>query len=105
MAVAQWLGRDPYPREIEYALRESPESIGITATFARERGLAVISDEAYEDVVFDGAEHGSPASLPGMYERTISLYTFSKTYAMTGWRVGWRADSSTRSTLRSPTTA
>ena len=62
----------------------------ITAMAAR-RGIWIISDEAYEDVVFDGAEHVSPASLPGMYERTISLYTFSKTYAMTGLRLGYVA--------------
>ena len=52
--------------------------------------LWVISDEAYEDVVFDG-EHVSIASLPGMYERTIPLYTFSKSYAMTGLRLGYVA--------------
>jgi aspartate/methionine/tyrosine aminotransferase len=39
--------------------------------------------------VFDGAEHVSPASLPGMYDRTISIFTFSKTYAMTGLRLGY----------------
>jgi aspartate aminotransferase len=50
----------------------------------------VISDEAYEDVVFEG-EHVSIASLPGMYERTIPLYTFSKSYAMTGLRLGYVA--------------
>jgi aspartate/methionine/tyrosine aminotransferase len=50
----------------------------------------VISDEAYEDVVFDG-EHVSIASMPGMYERTIPLYTFSKSYAMTGLRLGYIA--------------
>jgi aspartate/methionine/tyrosine aminotransferase len=68
--------------------REDIEAI--TAIAAR-RGIWIISDEAYEDVVFDGAEHVSPASLPGMYERTISLYTFSKTYAMTGLRLGYVA--------------
>jgi len=50
----------------------------------------VISDEAYEDVVFDG-EQKSIASLPGMYEKTIPLYTFSKSYAMTGLRLGYVA--------------
>ena len=60
------------------------------AEIARERNLWVISDEAYEDVVFDG-EHVSIASLPGMYERTIPLYTFSKSYAMTGLRLGYVA--------------
>src|SRR5262249_41037996 len=57
---------------------------------ARERDLWVISDEAHEDVVFDG-EQVSIASLPGMYERTIPLYTFSKSYAMTGLRLGYVA--------------
>ena len=61
------------------------------AAIAREHNLWVISDEAYEDVVFDG-EHVSIASLPGMYERTIPLYTFSKSYAMTGLRLGIRRD-------------
>ena len=60
------------------------------AAIAREHDLWVISDEAYEDVVFDG-EHVSIASLPGMYERTIPLYTFSKSYAMTGLRLGYVA--------------
>jgi aspartate aminotransferase len=60
------------------------------AALARERDLWVISDEAYEDVVFEG-EHVSIASLPGMYERTIPLYTFSKTYAMTGLRLAYVA--------------
>jgi aspartate aminotransferase len=59
------------------------------AALAGRRNLWIISDEAYEDVVFDGAEHVSPASLPGMYDRTISIYTFSKTYAMTGLRLGY----------------
>ena len=61
------------------------------AALASRHGVWIISDEAYEDVMFDGAEHVSPASLPGMYERTISLYTFSKTYAMTGLRLGYVA--------------
>jgi len=58
------------------------------ADLCRDRGIWLISDEAYEDVVFEG-EHVSPASLPGMYERTISLFTFSKSYAMTGLRLGY----------------
>jgi aspartate aminotransferase len=60
------------------------------AAVARARNLWVISDEAYEDVVFEG-EHVSIASLPGMYERTIPFYTFSKSYAMTGLRLGYVA--------------
>jgi aspartate aminotransferase len=61
------------------------------AAICRERGLWLISDESYEDIVFDDAVHVSPASLPGMYERTVSLFTFSKTYAMTGLRLGYVA--------------
>jgi aspartate aminotransferase len=60
------------------------------ADLAAKHGLWIFSDEAYEDVVFD-AEHVSAASLPGMYDRTISIYTFSKTYAMTGLRLGYVA--------------
>src|SRR5262245_54500617 len=61
------------------------------AALAERHDLWIISDEAYEDVLFDGMVHVSPASLPGMYERTISFYTFSKTYAMTGLRLGYVA--------------
>jgi aspartate aminotransferase len=58
------------------------------AAFAQKHDLIVIADEAYEDLVYEG-EHFSIASLPGMAQRTISTYTFSKTYGMTGWRVGY----------------
>jgi aspartate aminotransferase len=64
------------------------------AAIAQAHDLWVISDEAYEDVVFEG-EHVSIASLPGMYERTIPLYTLSKSYAMTGLRLGYVAISDT----------
>jgi aspartate aminotransferase len=60
------------------------------AGIARERNLWVFSDEAYEDVLFEG-EHVSIGSLPGMYERTIPMFTMSKSYAMTGVRVGYLA--------------
>lgn len=58
------------------------------AAFAREHDLTVIADEAYEDLLYDG-EHVSIASLPGMLERTITVYTFSKSFSMTGWRIGY----------------
>jgi aspartate aminotransferase len=60
------------------------------AEIARDRNLWVVSDEAYEDVVYKG-EHVSIASLPGMYDRTIPVYTLSKSYAITGVRVGYFA--------------
>lgn len=58
------------------------------AKFAIDHDLIVIADGAYEDLVYD-AEHVSIASLPGMYERTITSFTLSKSYSMTGWRVGY----------------
>jgi len=59
------------------------------ARVAIEHDLWIVSDEAYEHLVFDDARHLSIGSLPGMAERTISVFTFSKTYSMTGWRVGY----------------
>src|SRR5215472_8194274 len=59
------------------------------AAFARDRNLAVISDEAYEDLVYEGEPHVSIASVPGMVERTITAFTLSKSYSMTGWRLGY----------------
>ena len=58
------------------------------ARFAVDRDLIVIADEAYEDIVYDG-EHVSIASFEGMFERTITSFTLSKSYAMTGWRIGY----------------
>ena len=58
------------------------------AKFAIDRDLIVIADEAYEDLVYD-AEHVSIASMPEMMERTITSFTLSKSYSMTGWRVGY----------------
>jgi aspartate aminotransferase len=66
------------------------EETGAVAAFARARDLVVVADEAYEDLVYEG-EHVSIASLEGMFERTITCYTLSKSYAMTGWRIGYVA--------------
>jgi aspartate aminotransferase len=85
----------PQTRAIYYNTPQNPSGTVFTraeaeevAAFAIERDLIVIADEAYEDLVYDG-EHVSIASLPGMAERTITCFTFSKTYAMTGWRAGY----------------
>lgn len=59
------------------------------ADLAIKHDLLVISDEVYEDILFDGADHISIASLPGMAERTISMFAFTKSYAMDGWRIGY----------------
>lgn len=68
----------------------SREQLQTMARFAIENNLVVISDEAYEDLVYSG-NHVSIASLPGMFSRTLSVFTLSKSYAMTGWRVGYIA--------------
>ena len=59
------------------------------AELAQRHDLVVLSDEIYGRILYDGAEHVSIASLDGMAERTITLDGFSKTYAMTGWRMGY----------------
>ncbi|MHC2995072.1 MAG: pyridoxal phosphate-dependent aminotransferase [Candidatus Atribacteria bacterium] len=59
------------------------------AQLAQEKDIFIISDELYEDIIYDGREHISIASLPGMKERTISIFGFSKSYAMTGWRLAY----------------
>jgi aspartate/methionine/tyrosine aminotransferase len=59
------------------------------AELAQEHDLWVMTDEIYGRILYDGAEHISIASLPGMTERTIVLDGFSKTFAMTGWRLGY----------------
>ena len=48
-----------------------------------------ITDEIYEHILYDGAEHVPIATLPGMAERTVTISALSKTYSVTGWRVGW----------------
>jgi aspartate/methionine/tyrosine aminotransferase len=59
------------------------------AALAVEHDLWVLADEIYGRILYDGAEHVSIAALPGMAERTIILDGFSKTFAMTGWRLGY----------------
>ncbi len=63
----------------------------VLADLAIEHDLVVVSDEVYEQIVFDRAEHVSIASLPGMRERTITMFAFTKAYAMDGWRLGYLA--------------
>jgi aspartate/methionine/tyrosine aminotransferase len=66
------------------------EDLGEIARMATERDLTVLSDEVYSRFIYDG-EFKSIASLPGMKERTVVADGFSKTYAMTGWRLGFAA--------------
>lgn len=68
-----------------------PETIRKIAELAIKHDLLVIADEIYAKLIYAPHEHLSLATLPGMKERTITLNGFSKTYAMTGWRVGYMA--------------
>jgi aspartate/methionine/tyrosine aminotransferase len=64
------------------------QTIHEIAKIAMEHDFYVLSDEPYEDIIFNG-EHVSIGSIDGMKDRTLSVFTFSKSYAMTGWRVGY----------------
>lgn len=59
------------------------------AQFARRRDLWLVTDEAYDGMTYDGRTHISVASLPGMFERTLSVFTFSKVYMFSGLRLGY----------------
>lgn len=67
----------------------SRETLEKLSEIAVRHDLLVIADEIYSQLVYDGTEHVSIASLPGMKERTITLGGFSKAYSMTGWRLGY----------------
>ncbi|KAI0091938.1 pyridoxal phosphate-dependent transferase [Irpex rosettiformis] len=59
------------------------------AALAEEFNLLVISDEVYDSLVFDGKEHIRFATLPGMWDRTVTVQSAGKMFAATGWRIGW----------------
>jgi N-succinyldiaminopimelate aminotransferase len=61
----------------------------IIADLCLEHDLLALTDEVYEHLVFDGAEHVPLASRPGMRERTLTLSSAGKTYSFTGWKIGW----------------
>ncbi|MEM4727763.1 MAG: aminotransferase class I/II-fold pyridoxal phosphate-dependent enzyme [Candidatus Bathyarchaeia archaeon] len=65
------------------------EEVRCLADLAVERDLLVVSDEVYNEFLFDGRRHLSLAAEPGMRERTMVILSFSKTFAMTGWRLGF----------------
>jgi aspartate/methionine/tyrosine aminotransferase len=66
--------------------REELETI---AMLCRKWDVVAFSDEIYEHIVYDGARHIPIATLPGMADRTVTINALSKTYSVTGWRVGW----------------
>ncbi|NQW02648.1 MAG: aminotransferase class I/II-fold pyridoxal phosphate-dependent enzyme [Acidobacteria bacterium] len=59
------------------------------AALCQQWGALAVTDEIYEHIVYDGAEHVSMASLDGMADLTVTINSISKTYSVTGWRVGW----------------
>ncbi|MGW2442878.1 pyridoxal phosphate-dependent aminotransferase [Streptomyces sp. NPDC001675] len=63
--------------------------LAAVAELAVERDLLVVTDEVYEHLVFDDAEHTPLATFPGMRERTVTIGSAGKTYSFTGWKVGW----------------
>jgi aminotransferase len=65
------------------------KTMNALSDLAEKHDLAVISDELYEKIVYEGVTNPSLASLPGMTDRTVTINGFSKTYCMTGWRVGY----------------
>ena len=67
------------------------EELQHVADLSIEHDLLVLSDEVYEYITYGGVRHVSIASLPGMRERTISCYAFTKAYSMDGWRIGYLA--------------
>lgn len=67
------------------------EELEAVARVAAAHDLFVMSDEVYEYITFDRTEHVSIAALPGMRERTVSMFAFTKAYAMDGWRLGYVA--------------
>ena len=78
----------PYPNNPTGAIMEKSDLEAVAAV-AEKHNLFVISDEIYSELMYDGRTHVSFASLPGMYERTLTINGFSKSFAMTGWRVGY----------------
>ena len=65
------------------------EELTLIGELARKYDAFVVTDEVYEHIVFDPYEHICMASLPGMFERTITCNSLSKTYSVTGWRLGY----------------
>ncbi len=67
----------------------SREDLEFIAALCQEYDALCITDEIYEHITYDGAEHVPMITLPGMRDRTVTINSMSKTYSVTGWRVGW----------------
>src|SRR5205807_6960314 len=79
------------------------QELGLVRDLCQDYDSYAITDEIYEHILYDGRQHVSIGSLPGMEDRTITISGFSKTYSVTGWRVGYvvRSEEHT-SELQSP---
>jgi aminotransferase len=67
----------------------SEAELGLIADACIRHDVVAITDEIYEEILYEGARHVPLASLPGMRERTVTISALSKTFSVTGWRVGW----------------
>ena len=67
----------------------TPDEMEFIAGLCREHDALAVTDEIYEHILYDGTTHIPMAALPGMAERTVTINGMSKTYSVTGWRVGW----------------
>lgn len=67
----------------------APEDQRALVQLAQEQDLLILADDIYDRFIYDDFVHLSPAAIPGGFERTLTLNALSKTYSMTGWRVGW----------------
>lgn len=78
----------PYPCNPTGAVMER-EDIKAISEVLRNTDIMVLSDEIYSELTFGGKSHAAPASVDGMYERTVTINGFSKAFSMTGWRLGF----------------
>jgi aspartate aminotransferase len=97
--VERFLSEDPHPKAIFLNSPHNPtggvatgEDLEGLADLVRGRNVAVFSDEPYDRMVWRG-KHRTIAALPGMLEQCVSAYTFSKSYSMSGWRLGYAVTS------------
>lgn len=99
--VARFLDEDPSPKAIVLNSPHNPTGGVATesdlegiANLIRGRNIALLSDEPYDCMVWRG-RHASPAAIPGMLDQCVAAYTFSKSFSMSGWRLGFAASSET----------
>jgi aspartate/methionine/tyrosine aminotransferase len=67
----------------------SPEELAFISELCQRWDAVVFTDEIYEHITYDGYRHVPPGAVPGLEDRTVTISALSKTYAVTGWRVGW----------------